>query len=306
MRPTLPRSLILSALIVALPAAAQEVAPEAAANPDAARAATDTIDPNTNIATINGKDYSLELFRIFFAQRMREANSQNTPAFQEQAFNEFISLIVAAQEADRRNLADNAEVQTALELQRLMIMSNAAVQSIAGDEPPTEDQLKQAYEKFKEQARRTEYKARHILVDDKAKAEALIKTLDDSKGEGFDKLARENSLGPTAEKGGDLGWFDARQMVKPFADAVAALKPGTYTEQPVKTQFGWHVILLEETRTAEPQSFEEAKPALAAAVKRQEVADALTKLRADAKIELNEDVVKLKDNEAAGEEGAKE
>jgi peptidyl-prolyl cis-trans isomerase C len=90
-------------------------------------------------------------------------------------------------------------------------------------------------------------------------------------------------------------------MVKPFADAVAEMEPGRYTEQPVQTQFGWHVILLEDTRLAEPPSFEEAKPQLEAAVRRQKVTEALNELRTAADVELNEDVVKLKE-EPAGEE----
>jgi peptidyl-prolyl cis-trans isomerase C len=282
MRPTLRRSLILTALISTLPGSL--LAQDEAATAD------------TKIASVNGKDYSLDLFRVFFTQRLQETNAQNSPAFQEQAFNEFLSLVVAAQEGEKRDLAANPDVQTALELQRLMILSNAALQSIANDAPPTDDELEQAYENFKQQAQRVEYKARHILVDDQAKAEKLIKQLDKNKGEGFDELARDNSLGPTAEKGGDLGWFDARQMVKPFADAVGALEPGSYTEQPVQTQFGWHVILLEETRTAEPPTFEEAKPTLEAAVKRQKVADALNELRQEAKVDLNQDVVKLKED----------
>jgi peptidyl-prolyl cis-trans isomerase C len=282
MRPTLRRSLILTALISTLPGSL--LAQDEAATAD------------TKIASVNGKDYSLDLFRVFFTQRLQETNAQNSPAFQEQAFNEFLSLVVAAQEGEKRDLAANPDVQTALELQRLMILSNAALQSIANDAPPTDDELEQAYENFKQQAQRVEYKARHILVDDQAKAEELIKQLNKNKGEGFDELARDNSLGPTAEKGGDLGWFDARQMVKPFADAVGALEPGSYTEQPVQTQFGWHVILLEETRTAEPPTFEEAKPTLEAAVKRQKVADALNELRQEAKVDLNQDVVKLKED----------
>jgi len=297
MRPTPPLSLsvLLTALIAAAPGSllAQD------------EAATPTATADTNIASVNGKDYSLDLFRVFFTQRLQETNGQNSPAFQEQAFNEFLSLVVAAQEGEKRDLATNADVQTAIELQRLMILSNAALQSIANDSPPTDDELKQAYEKFKEQAQRKEYKARHILVDEKAKAEELIKQLDDSKGEGFDELAKENSLGPTAEKGGDLGWFDARQMVKPFSDALSTLEPGSYTKQPVQTQFGWHVIMLEETRTAEPPTFEEAKPTLEAAVTRQKVADALNELREKAEVDLNQDVVKLK-QEVDKDDAAKE
>ena len=297
MRPTPPLSLsvLLTALIAAAPGSllAQD------------EAATPTATADTNIASVNGKDYSLDLFRVFFTQRLQETNGQNSPAFQEQAFNEFLSLVVAAQEGEKRDLATNADVQTAIELQRLMILSNAALQSIANDSPPTDDELKQAYEKFKEQAQRKEYKARHILVDEKAKAEELIKQLDDSKGEGFDELAKENSLGPTAEKGGDLGWFDARQMVKPFSDALSTLEPGSYTKQPVQPQFGWHVIMLEETRTAEPPTFEEAKPTLEAAVTRQKVADALNELREKAEVDLNQDVVKLK-QEVDKDDAAKE
>jgi peptidyl-prolyl cis-trans isomerase C len=251
------------------------------------------------IATVNGQDYELDTFRAFFSERVQQAGGQNTPELQQQAFNEFLNLIVASQEAKKRNLEDTPEVQSALEMQRMMVLSAAALQEIAAEADPTEDELKAAYDSFVEQAKRTEYKARHILVDEKEKAEELIKTLDKRKGKDFEGLAKEHSLGPTAEKGGDLGWFDARRMVKPFADAVAEMEPGRYTEQPVQTQFGWHVILLEDTRLAEPPSFEEAKPQLEAAVRRQKVTEALNELRTAADVELNEDVVKLKEEPAA-------
>jgi peptidyl-prolyl cis-trans isomerase C len=281
MKTALALSLLFTATAGALPAAAQD----AAATGD------------TTIATVNGQPYALDLFRVFYTQRLQETGQQNAPAFQEQAFNEFLSTIVASQEGEKRKLADDANVETALQMQRMMIMSNAALQDIANETEVSEDDLQQAYEQFTEQAKRTEYKARHILVDDQAKAEELIKQVDKSKGKDFEKLAKENSLGPTAEKGGDLGWFDARQMVKPFSDAVSAMEPGSWTEQPVQTQFGWHVILLEETRTAEPPTMEEAKPNLEAAVKRQKVAEKLAELRENADLELNTDVVKMKDED---------
>jgi peptidyl-prolyl cis-trans isomerase C len=281
MKTALALSMMLTAAVAALPVSAQD-----AAAPD-----------ETIIATVNGQPYALDLFRVFYTQRLQETGQQNTPAFQEQAFNEFLSTIVASQEGEKRKFADDANVQTALQLQRMMIMSNAALQNIANETEVTDEELQKAYEQFTEQAKRTEYKARHILVDDQAKAEELIKQVEKSKGKDFEKLAKENSLGPTAEKGGDLGWFDARQMVKPFADAVSALEPGSWTKQPVQTQFGWHVILLEETRTAEPPSFEEAKPNLEAAVKRQKVGETLAELRENAELELNTDVVKMKEDD---------
>ncbi len=267
-----------------------------AQNDDAAAQDADTV-----IATVNETPYALDVFRAFFNERLTQSRSQNSPEFQEQVFNEFLNLTVAAQEAEKRDLIDNREVKAAVELQRMMVLSAAVLQQIATEAEISDAEYADAYEQLKQGTKRTEYKARHILVDDQAKAEALIANLDKSKGKDFNQLAKENSLGPTAEKGGDLGWFDARQMVKPFSDAVAALEPGSYTEKPVQTQFGWHVIMLEETRDAEPPSMEDAKPTLEAALRRQKVSDALTEMRSEATIELNTDVVKLKDDEAESE-----
>jgi peptidyl-prolyl cis-trans isomerase C len=276
----------LIAAVAAMPTLAQEAEP----------------GDGTLIATINGEPYALDLFRSFYAQRLQQANAENSPDFQERTFNEFMNLVVSAQEAEKRQLAEQPQVQAALELERMMVLSTAALQSIAAETEVTEDELNEAYEQFKEQAKRTEYKARHILVDDQEKAKELAKQVGKKKAKNFEALAKENSLGPNAQKGGDLEWFDARQMVKPFADAVAKLEPGQWTEEPVQTQFGWHVILLEETRDAEPPSLEDAKPSLEAAVKRQKVAATLAEMRNQAMVDLNEEVVKLKED--ATEEGA--
>jgi peptidyl-prolyl cis-trans isomerase C len=272
----------LSLALLAAPALAQEES---------------QIGDGTLIATINGEPYTLDLFRVFYSQRLQQSEGQNTPEVQERVFNEFMNLVVAAQDAEKRELAGRADVQAALELQRMMVLSSAALQAIASETEVSDAELEQAYEQFKEQAKRTEYKARHILVDDQEKAQELAKQVSKKKAKNFEQLAKENSLGPTADKGGDLGWFDARQMVKPFSDAVAKLKPGEWTEEPVQTQFGWHVILLEDTRDAEPPSLEDAKPSLEAAVKRQKVAAKLAEMRNEAMVELNEDVVKLKEEQ---------
>jgi peptidyl-prolyl cis-trans isomerase C len=251
----------------------------------------------TLIATVNGQTYALDLFRAYYGELLAQRGGQDSPQLQEQAFNEFMNIIVASQEGEKREVEENPEVQTALALQRMMVLSAAALQSIGNDTQASEAELKTLYDEFVEQSKRTEYKARHILLDDKDKAQALIEQLDQAKGEGFAELAEEHSLGPTAEKGGDLGWFDSRQMVKPFADAVAELEPGSYSKQPVQTQFGWHVIKLEETRSAEPPSFEQAKPQLEAVLRQRQVAQALTDLRNNAEVQLNEEVVTVKQAE---------
>ncbi|HSO81213.1 peptidylprolyl isomerase [Thiocapsa sp.] len=253
------------------------------------------------IATVNGTPYGLDLFRLFFLERLQQSQGQNSPELQEQAFNDFMSLVVASQEAARRNLEQDPEVGVAIELQRMKILSNAALASMAEEIEPTEDELKKAYEDVKENASQTEYKARHILVKDEEEAKKMIEELEG--GADFGDLAREHSLGPTGKNGGELEWFDANQMVAPFSEAVAAMEKGTYTKTPVQTQFGWHVIELQDSRKAEPPSFEDAKQQLEALLKRQKLSEKLAEMRNGAMVELNEEVVKVKPaDEAAAEE----
>jgi len=248
--------------------------------------------PDTLIATVNGTDYRLDVFRQFYLERLQQTPDGNSPEAQERIFDEFMNLVVTSQEAIKRDLEGSREVQAALDLQRIKVLSSAALTIMAEELEPSEKELRETYDKLVAQAaERTEYKARHILVKDENEAKDLIKQLD--KGADFAELAREHSLGPTRETGGELDWFDAGKMVPPFAEAVAALKPGTYTKSPVQTQFGWHVIKLEDTRSPTPPSFEDAKPQITALVKRQQIAERIAEMRNNAKIEPNEDVVKI-------------
>lgn len=288
--------LVLGSLLAS---SASYAAEEAAADKTAV-----TTDETTIIATVNGTNYLLDVFRLFYMERLRELQSENTPELQQTVFNEFINLALTAQEAERRELTKRNDVKAGLELQKIKILSNVALQSIAQDIEITDEDLKAAYETLKERVSGAEYKARHILVKDEEKAKELIKQLDD--GADFAKLATENSLGPTAKNGGQLpNWFNAQQMVKPFSDAVAAMTPGTYAKTPTQTDFGWHVIELQETRAQEPPTFEEAKPRLTAALQRQQVGLKLAEMRKDAKIDLNDEVVKLKDDAPASDDAEK-
>jgi peptidyl-prolyl cis-trans isomerase C len=278
----------VSLLVGALLASGLCLAEDAKAPAKAAPAGA--LPANVTIATVNGVAYPLDVFRMFFVERLQETQGQNDPAFQQQAFNEFMTMIVAAQEAEKRKLQDSPDVTAALAVQRLKVISNAALAAMARDIQVSDDELKKAYEEVKKNATRTEYKARHILVKDEAEAKKIIKELD--KGTDFGELAKKKSEA-TGKDGGDLDWFTADQMVKPFAEAVAKMKPGTYTKEPVQTQFGWHVINLQESRTAEPPSFEDAKPQLTMLVQRQKLSQEIAKLRDGAKVELNEEVVKV-------------
>ena len=131
---------------------------------------------------------------------------------------------------------------------------------------------------------KTEYKARHILVKTEDEAKNVIAQLD--KGADFAKLAKEKSIGPSGKEGGDLGWFSPDNMVKPFADAAAALKVGTYSKTPVHTQFGWHVIKLEDTRPVSPPSFDELKNQLMNSWRNKMISAYLDRLRSEANVKI--------------------
>jgi peptidyl-prolyl cis-trans isomerase C len=260
----------------------------AAASADAAAAA------DVPLVTVNGVAYSLDLFRMFYFERLQQTQAQDTPELQQQAFNEFMNLVVTAQQAEALKLPERHDVQIGLEMQRMRLLSSIALQSMAQEIEPTEEELKKGYDELVKQAKETQYQARHILTKEEAEAKKVIAELD--KGGDFAELAKKHSTGPNAKAGGELGWFTSSQIDnKPFAEAVAGLKKGAYTKAPVNTKFGWHVILLEDTRTPEPPSFDDAKPQLIAAYQRAKLGEKLGELRQAAKVDLNEAVVKLKD-----------
>ncbi|MGA7979311.1 MAG: peptidyl-prolyl cis-trans isomerase [Chromatiaceae bacterium] len=245
---------------------------------------------DTTIATVNGQALPLDLFRLFYAERLHQTNQKNSPALQNQVFNEFINVVVTAQDAEHKGLEKQDNVRLALELQRLQLLSRVALQAVAQTEPPTDAELKKAYDARYGNDQRTEYKARHILVKTEDEANKVIKELEG--GADFADLAKASSLGPTGTKGGELGWFDAAQMVPPFIQAVAALKPGEYTKKPVQTQFGWHVILLEETREAAPPALEDVKGELTAQIQREKLSKYVAEIRNKTDLKLNTDLIK--------------
>jgi peptidyl-prolyl cis-trans isomerase C len=249
-------------------------------------------EKSTRLATVNGKTYSLGLFEMFYGGRLQAMQAKNTPEMQTQALNDFMTMVVAAQEAEKLKLDKRDDVKTALELQRLQILSNATIAFMAQKEKVSDAELKKAYDQLAANAKQTRYKARHILVKTKAEAERLIKKLES--GADFQKLAKDDSIAPNAADGGELGWVDANQIPKPLAEALAKLKPGQYGKEPVRTQFGWHVVELEDTSKAEPPSLDDVKPQLTDLLKRQKAIEALVKLRDKTVVDVNPEVVKMK------------
>ncbi|MCU7959794.1 MAG: peptidylprolyl isomerase [gamma proteobacterium symbiont of Bathyaustriella thionipta] len=149
---------------------------------------------------------------------------------------------------------------------------------------PAEEKVQQRYQELIAKMPKSEFKARHILLEKEDEAKAVIAELDT--GADFAELAKQKSTGPSASSGGDLGWFSAGRMVKPFSDATAKLEKGTYTKEPVKTQFGWHVILLEDQRETAPPPLKEVRAQIVQGMQKEILASYIDDLRKNANIEV--------------------
>ena len=234
------------------------------------------------LATVNGK----KLTQDDFAAYVRESGISQKAATQnrDRIIEELVGRELVYQDALKKKLDKSPEVIAQLEELRYKVLLNAAVHQALSRNPITEKELKAAYNQRVGNASKQEYKARHILLKSEADAKQVIKELD--KGADFAELAKKRSTGPSGRNGGDLGWFSAKEMVPQFAAAVAKMKKGTYTETPVKTQFGYHVIKLEDTRQAKPPAFEQVRDQLEKTLERQRVGEYVTELKKTANVKM--------------------
>lgn len=206
-----------------------------------------------------------------------------------------IDLRLVQQAALKAGLDEDAEVAERVESLREQVVRDIFLER-ALNEAVTEAALQDRYAAFLEQnPPQTEAKARHILVENEENAKAVIAELDG--GADFATLARERSTGPSGAEGGDLGYFTADVMVPEFSQAAFALEPGSYTKAPVQTQFGWHVILVEDKRDTPPPSFEELSPQLSNELRQEAARKLVENLRGTA------DIVLTKSEETAPESG---
>ncbi|MCO6412655.1 MAG: peptidylprolyl isomerase [Thiogranum sp.] len=245
-----------------------------------APAASPVRDDSAVVAEVNGSPITRAVLDIYAQQR--QARQPGADADDAAVLEEIISLELARQQGEKQNLDDNPEVALQIEQQRRAVLASAAMQQHLKDKPITDEELKKIYDENVGSG--DEYKARHILLKEKEEAEQVIAELD--KGADFSELAKEKSTGPSGPGGGELGWFSAKQMVAPFSDAVAAMEKGSYTKAPVQTQFGWHVIMLDDVRQTTPPDFEMLKPQIRAMVQNQRVQEYLAELREAANINI--------------------
>ncbi len=221
-------------------------------------------------------------FSIFAAQR--GADSVSTPEKQVRLLNELVNTFMVANSPRGQELAQQPELKAAMEVANARLLAQAVIGDFLKQAKASDEEVKAAYQKRYTNADNREFKARHILVKTEKEARDLIAKLD--QGEDFDKLAREYSTGPSKTVGGDLGWFTLDTMVKPFGEAVAALKDGEYTHEPVKTRFGWHVILREQSRPVPTPKLEEVKDELVQEIKNEKLAAYIRGLREQIEVDV--------------------
>lgn len=198
--------------------------------------------------------------------------------------NELVNNFMLANSAEGQTLAEKPEVKAALEVATARLLAQTFVRAQLEETTISEEALQARYEARYGDGGGTEYKARHILLEDEPTAIAVIAELDD--GADFAELARTRSTGPSKRVDGDLGWFEEGKMVAAFSQATAQLENGKYSTTPVKTEFGYHVILREDSRPLTPPTFEEAKETLTQELQQQQIAAAITRIRETTPIEV--------------------
>ena len=247
--------------------------------------ATATADTANAVAVINGQAVSKTMYDFHVQRRTNGHPELVKPPQRKMLVGELVEMTLLAQDAKKQGVDQQPEVKARIEGLRRAILAQAMVQHLK-DSISAEDVQKQ-YDSRYGGPGELQYKARHILVDSKEKAEAIIKKLEN--GADFAELAKKESNGPSSRKGGDLGWFSPGQMVEPFSKAVEGMKKGEFTKEPVKTRFGWHVIQLENTRSEPQPKLAEVEDDIRNQLVQQKLSDTVAQLRAKADIQLHLD-----------------
>ena len=254
-----------------------------ACNQQAGTSSTPAVAKEDAIAEVNGVYIAKATLTELEKEIAERSHGQKFP--KEKLIEELIQRELLVQDANKKQLGNSAEIIAQLDSAKKSLLTQADVQNFIKSNPVTDAEIKTEYDAKVAGENGTEYKARHILVKTEDEAKKIITELD--KGGDFAKIANKVSLdGKDTQNGGDLGWFVASQMVAPFSDAVIKLDKGQYTKSPVQTQFGWHVILREDSRAQTPPSLDSVKEQLLPYLQRKKVQDFVEGLRKSAKVEI--------------------
>ncbi|MDO9164400.1 MAG: peptidylprolyl isomerase [Methylococcaceae bacterium] len=271
---------------------------------DTSSVSAPAVDKADAVASVNGKYIAKSTLEQLETEISQRSQGQTFP--KEKLIEELIQRELLVQEGLKKQLDKSPEVLARIEDVKRSLVSQAALQDYLKTNPVTDADIKAEYDTKVAAENGTEFKARHILVKTEAEAKKIITELD--KGADFAKLANKNSLdAKESQNGGDLGWFVASQMVAPFSEAVAKLEKGKYTKEPVQTQFGWHIILREDSRALTPPPLEAVKEQLQPYLQRQKVQTFIDGLRKQAQVEvlvpLTEEKPKAAENAQPAEAG---
>ena len=229
-------------------------------------------------------DETNAVFEAFSKAAARKSAAELTPDELKEAVNQFIGMQVASEAATVAGLEKDPLIKSQIDLGRTNVLSESLLQRFLDANPISDADIQSEYD-TQVAATPPEYRARHVLVDDKTLAEAIIQKL--QAGGDFAALAKQYSKDGSAQSGGDLGWFSPQSMVKEFSAAVIALEKGKFTTTPVQTQFGWHVIALDDSRSASLPPLDQVKDRVKQLVQRKKVAAHLLELRKTSKIDAD-------------------
>jgi peptidyl-prolyl cis-trans isomerase C len=273
------KSALLLGAAVALGTTACTKPAENAAKPGSAA----TTPAAATVVTVNGTKINQTMVDTFVQAVTGKPAAEATKEQRDALLEQLVNMTLAAQAAEKDALGKDPEVQARLDLLRTQVLAEAASDKYAKAHPVSDDEVKAEYDQQVAKLPK-EYKARHILVESQDAATAIIKDLEG--GADFAKIAKAQSKDPgSAQNGGDLGWFSGQSMVKPFTDALTTLDKGATTKTPVQTQYGWHVIQLEDTRAPEAPAFDDVKEQVKMLAQRKKLQSYLDELRKTAQIQ---------------------
>lgn len=285
-------ALLSPAALFAEKAEAPAAAPATAAPAATPAAPAPAANKNATVATVNGVAITKETLDAYMDVINRSRPDGGGGVSAKEALDDLIITELALQQAKKDGIAERDDVKKQIAESAKKVILTTWTREKSENMKIDDAELKAAYdENMKGQASK-EYKARHILLEKEEEAKAIIKEL--AGGGDFEKLAKAKSTGPSGPKGGDLGWFKPTTMVPPFAKAVEALKKGEISKEPVKTNFGWHVIKLEDVRDTKLPTFESMKPQIKPMLAQKKMLEYIESLRktADVKITLPKEEAK--------------
>ena len=235
-----------------------------------------------NVATVNGKPVPMSRVDALIKTATHGQQQDVPPEVKAQAKDQVVLREIFAQEAEKQGIPSSADYKAQLELVRQTVLINTLFQNFIKTHPVSDAEAKAEYDQIKAEQSALEYHARHILVDSEDEAKKLIAQI--KAGSKFEDVAKKSSKDTeSAEKGGDLDWAKPGNYVPEFATALQGLKKGQMTETPVKTQFGYHIIRLEDTRAAQFPSFDEVKDKIKQQKEQVKLQEYQEKLRKSAK-----------------------